>query len=148
MSDCGVSIYSPNYSGLTCDVTFFPSSGGTINLGLQVFPFTYLGEYPWGTYNCYVPLYNTVCTIVFPLPSPTPTQTQTPTPTVTIGLTPTSTETPTQTPTQTETSTPTQTETPTNTPTKTPTPTPEGFLLQENFFRIDQEDGFGILITT
>jgi carbohydrate-binding DOMON domain-containing protein len=53
----------------------------------------------------------------------------------------------TSTPTNTQTLTPTNTETPTSTPTVTPTPTPEGFLLQEDLFRIDQEDGFGILIT-
>jgi hypothetical protein len=34
-----------------------------------------------------------------------------------------------------------------NNPCPTPTPTPDGFLLQENLFRIDQEDGFGISIT-
>jgi len=66
-------------------------------------------------------------------PTPTVTPTVTPTPTVTTTNTPTETVTPTETPTQ--------------TPTVTPTPTPEGFLLQEDLFRIDQEDGFGILIT-
>jgi hypothetical protein len=87
-----------------------------------------------------------------PTPTPTETETPTPTPTETETPTPTPTETPTETPTntpsETHTQTPTNSETPTNTPTTTPTPTPEGFLLQENFFRIDQEDGFGILITT
>ena len=98
-----------------------------------------------------------------PTPTVTPTNTETQTPTPTPTVTSTNTETPTQTPTNTvtttpsntvtstptntQTLTPTNTETPTSTPTVTPTPTPEGFLLQEDLFRIDQEDGFGILIT-
>jgi hypothetical protein len=91
-----------------------------------------------------------------PTPTPTntetPTQTPTPTNTETPTQTPTETETPTPTPTPTNTETPTQTPTPTNTetPTQTPTITPtlpnEGFLLQENYFAILQENGGGILI--
>jgi hypothetical protein len=82
--------------------------------------------------------------------------TLTPTPTNTT----TNTETPTQTPTNTETATPTQTATPsptstvgltpTATETQTPTPTstlPDGnFLLQEDYFKILQENGSGIVI--
>jgi len=95
-------------------------------------------------------------------PTQTPTQSQTPTltptltPSVSPTITPTLTETPTSTPTETPTNTPTitqtstPTETPTNTPTETPTPTStlpdDGFLLQENFFMILQEDESGILI--
>lgn len=96
--------------------------------------------------------------------TPTATETQTPTPTETPTQTPTNTETPTQTPTNTPTSTETPTatvtETPTNTPTNTETPTPtvtqtpsqtptspdNNFLLQEDYFMILQEDGFGIYI--
>jgi hypothetical protein len=84
--------------------------------------------------------------------TPTATETQTPTPTETPTNTPTNTETPTQTVTPTNTETPTQTVTPTNTetPTNTPTPTstlPDGnFLLQEDYFKILQEDGSGIVI--
>ena len=106
MADCGVSIFSANLSGLTTEVTFLPLTGGTIDLGTQVFPFTYIADYYYGTYNCYVPTYAYTYSVVVVAPTPTPTQT----------------ETPTQTPTQTETSTPTQTETPTNTPTPTITP--------------------------
>jgi hypothetical protein len=94
--------------------------------------------------------------------TPTPTNTETPTntPTTTETQTPTPTETPTNTPSETPTNTPTQTVTPsptstfgltpTETPTNTPTPTstlPDGnFLLQEDYFTILQEDGFGIVI--
>ena len=75
-------------------------------------------------------------------PTETPTQTATPSTTATMGLTPTATET--------QTPTPTETPTPTNTGTPTPTPTlpDNNFLLQEDYFMILQEDGFGIYIET
>jgi hypothetical protein len=76
----------------------------------------------------------------------TPSNTETPTPTIT----PTNTETPTQTATPTNTETPTQTSTVTPTVTSTPSQTPTlpdgNFLLQEDYYMILQEDGFGILI--
>jgi hypothetical protein len=85
-----------------------------------------------------------------PTNTPTETPTSTPTPTATVGLTPTATETQTPTATQTPTNTPSETTTgtPTNTPTPTVTPTlpDEGFLLQENYFMILQENESGILI--
>jgi hypothetical protein len=97
-------------------------------------------------------------------PTNTPTDTETPTPTPSVSptltptntITPTTTETPTPTQTMTNTETPSQTPTNTTTPTitptstETPTPTPtlpdEGFLLQENFSLLQQEDLSGILI--
>jgi len=142
MSDCGVSIFSNNLSGLTANVTFYPCSGGTIDLGQQTFPFSYETDYWYGTYDCYVPYYAFNYVLDVPCPTPTPTQTSTqtstptttPTPSVTVGLTPTMTETPTQTPTKTPTPTPTvtigltptatQSQTPTPRPTETPTNTP------------------------
>lgn len=110
-----------------------------------------------------------LCSVVSPTPTKTPTQTktQTPTNTPTPTITPTNTTTPTYTPTNTTTSTntPTTTQTPTNTitpsqtltqtPTQTTTitstPTPTNipdtnYLLQENSFTLDQENGFKILI--
>ena len=119
MANCGVAIFSTNLSGLTTEVTFFPETGGTVNLGPQVFPFSYVADYYYGTYSCYVPTYAYTYTIVVAGPTPTPTATPTETPT----NTPTNTETPTPTPTNTETPTNTPTETPTNTPTNTGTPT-------------------------
>jgi len=107
----GVRILSDNLSGLTADVVFLPQSGGTVNLGTQVFPFNYISEYVYGTYNCYVPLYGYTYTLDILAPTPTPTPTNTPT----------NTNTPTSTTTQTPTNTSTQT--PTNTSTPTPTPT-------------------------
>ena len=122
MADCGVSIFSVSLSGLTTEVTFLPQTGGTVDLGEQVFPFSYVADYFYGTYNCYVPTYAYTYTVVVPAPTPTPTPTNTETPTPT----PTNTHTVTITPTNTTTSTPTptNTETPTNTPSETPTQTP------------------------
>ena len=110
----GVRILSDNLSGLTTNVTYLPISGGTIDLGVQTFPFNYISDYYFGTYNCYVPTYATMYSVVVPLPdvTPTPTTTQTPTPTITA--------TPTVTPT--ETLSETVAEMPTPTPTLTPTP--------------------------
>ena len=132
MSDCGISIFSNNLSGLTANVTFYPCSGGTIDLGQQTFPFSYETDYWYGTYDCYVPTYafNYVLDVPCPSPTPTPTQTQTSTPTPTLTPTVTQTSTTTVTPTSsvTATQTPTNTQTPTVTPsvspTKTTTPTP------------------------
>jgi hypothetical protein len=105
----GVRILSNNLSGLTTNVTYYPLTGGTINLGEKVFPFEYITDYYYGTYACYVPTYDYTynLTILAPTPTPTPTNTSTP-------VTPT----PTITPTITSTSV-----TPTVTPTNTPTPT-------------------------
>lgn len=126
----GVRILSINLSGLTTDVTYLPESGGTINLGNQVFPFNNISEYYWGTYNCYVPTYGYTYSVSVTGPTPTPTTSTTPTPTPTTSetptLTPTNTETPTitSTPTETPSPTPTNTETPNETPTPTTTETP------------------------
>jgi hypothetical protein len=118
MAVCGVTIFSENLSGLTANVTFYPCSGGTISLGDQVFPFNYVDDYYYGTFDCYVPLYdyNYVLSIPCPTVTPTPTVTETPTPTVTT--------TPTNTPTVTPTNTITPTQTPSISPTTTITPTP------------------------
>ena len=86
MADCGVLISSVSLSGLTTEVTFFPQTGGTaVDLGNQVFPFSYVADYYYGTYNCYVPLYAYTYTISIlgPTPTPTVTSTSTPTPTPT-----------------------------------------------------------------
>lgn len=100
MAYCSVTISSQNLSGLTVDVTFYPTSGGTIDLGPQVMPFTYVSDYYWGTYDCYSTTYDYTYTIEVP---EFPTQSETPTPT------------PTETPIP-ESPTPTQTPTPTTTP--------------------------------
>jgi hypothetical protein len=116
MADCGVYISSVSLSGLTTEVTFFPQTGGTsVDLGNQIFPFSYVADYYYGTYNCYVPTYAYSYTVVVPAPTPTPTPTPTETSTPTVTQTNTETSTETSTPTV----TPTNTETPTITPTTT-----------------------------
>ena len=54
----GVRIESNNLSGKTTDVTFLPTSGGTIDLGSQTIPFNVLTADPYGVYQIYVPDYN------------------------------------------------------------------------------------------
>ncbi len=113
-----VLIDSVNYFGQIADITFYPQTGGTVNIGNQTISYYYSADYIYGLYSLYFSAYNSTCTFEFLSPTPTPTGTETPTPT------PTSTEeVTTQTPTPTNTETPTQTETPTNTPTNSITPT-------------------------
>jgi hypothetical protein len=159
----GIRILSNNLSGLTTNVTFLPQSGGTINLGTQVFPFNYISEYFYGTYNCYVPTYGYTYSldVLGPTPTPTATSTQTPTntptntptktstPTNTSSITPTKTSTPTNTPTisLTPTNTPTNTKTPTQTPTPSSTESTSSYLLQDDLFYLLQDDLSRIIIT-
>lgn len=84
----GVRILSDNLSGLTTNVTYLPESGGTIDLGVQTFPFNYISDYYFGTYNCYVPTYATTYSVEVPEPDDTPTLTPTSTPTITPSTTP------------------------------------------------------------
>lgn len=91
MSDCGVTISSVQFCGMTANVVFMPETGGTITLGPQVFPFTYYSDYVYGTYECYVPTYRCVYSVLVAGPTPTPTvsptvtPTNTPTPSITPG---------------------------------------------------------------
>ena len=103
----GIRILSENLSGQTVNVTYLPSSGGTIDLGTQVIPFNYLNSYYFGEYEVYSPTYGYTYTLEVPGPSPSPTPSPTPTPSVTPSETPT--ESPTNTPTESPTSTPTPT---------------------------------------
>ena len=90
MSECAVVISSENFSGQTTNVVFVPDTGGTVNLGVKVFPFTYESNYLYGTFYCYIP--SCKYTYIVDLPGPTPT------PTVTATFTPTPPPTPTPTP--------------------------------------------------
>ena len=111
-------ILTTNYDGQYADITFYPCSGGSINIGGVILPYNYQTEYYYGTYDIYLPNYDKTCSLNVPCltPTVTPTPTQTPTP----SITPTNTVTPTITPTNTV----TPTITPTITPTVTPTPSP------------------------
>jgi hypothetical protein len=147
-----IEISSVNFNGEIVDVTFFPCSGGSINLGTQVVPFQYTNDNYEGVYDIYISAYTKTCqlNISCPSPSPTPTSTITSTPTITPTNTPsvTPTETPTQTPTNTPSVTPTQTPTETLTPTPTLTPTASpvinDWLLTENDDAITTEEGDNI----
>lgn len=92
-------ISTNNYSGYSANVTFNPSTGGTIDLGSVILPYKYFTEYYYGVYEIYIPETGVTCILDYPLPSPTPTVT--PTNTVTPTVTPTPTITPTITPTNT-----------------------------------------------
>lgn len=101
-------ISSINYNGQIADITFYPATGGTVNIGQHQLPYSYPSDYFYGTYDLYFSSYTKTCTVILSPPTPTPTETPTPTPT----------------PTTTPTETPIPTTTPTSTPTPTFTPTP------------------------
>lgn len=59
---------SNNYSGQTADITFFPQTGGTVNVGTQTIPYTYVrsnDEYYFGTYSLNFTSFNVVCSAIF-----------------------------------------------------------------------------------
>jgi len=64
----GIRITSTNLSGLTANVTFLPTTGGTIDLGSEVIPFDNISVYPYGTYELDVPLYDRMYEINVPAP--------------------------------------------------------------------------------
>jgi hypothetical protein len=64
----GIRITSNNLSGLTANVTFLPTTGGTINLGAEVIPFNNISDYPYGTYELDVNLYDRIYEINVPAP--------------------------------------------------------------------------------
>jgi hypothetical protein len=103
-------IVSTNYTGQSAVITYYPDTGGTINLGTQVLPYDYVAPYFYGTYSLFFPAFGSTCTLYVEAISPTPSLTPTVTPSVT--LTPTMSVTPTPTP------------TPTITMSLTPTPSP------------------------
>ena len=64
----GIRITSTNLSGKTADVTFSPSTGGTIDLGVQTIPFNNISDYPYGTYELTVVEYDKTYEITVPTP--------------------------------------------------------------------------------
>ena len=137
-----IEISSVNFNGEIVDVTFFPCSGGSINLGTQVVPFQYTNDNYEGVYDIYISAYTKTCQLNISCPSPSPTPTSTITPTNTPSVTPT--ETPTNTPSVTPTQTPTETPTPTPTLTPTASPVINDWLLTENDDAITTEEGDNI----
>lgn len=96
-----IQLQSTNYNGQLADITFYPCSGGTINLGYQTIPYIYTNDNYEGTYDLFFSAFNQTCQLVIVCPSPTPTITPTNTVTPTLTTTPTVTPTLTQTPTPT-----------------------------------------------
>jgi hypothetical protein len=64
----GIRLTSSNLSGKTADVTFLPSTGGTIDLGTQTIPFNNISDYPYGTYELNVTEYDRTYEITVPTP--------------------------------------------------------------------------------
>jgi len=64
----GIRITSTNLSGSTADVTFYPTTGGTVNLGSQTIPFNNITDYPYGTYDVTVGEYDRTYEIIVPAP--------------------------------------------------------------------------------
>lgn len=86
-----IQIQSTNYNGQLAQITFYPCSGGTIDLGYQTIPYTYTNDNYQGTYDLYFSAFSKNCPLVIPCITPTPTLTPTPTSTpttvnATLGL--------------------------------------------------------------
>ena len=64
----GIRITSQNLSGDTANVTFNPQTGGTVNLGTQTIPFNNITNYPYGTYELFVPEFNYTYDVIVPAP--------------------------------------------------------------------------------
>ena len=84
-----LTIISSNYSGITGSLTFYPATGGTINIGNVILPYDYVTLYYYGTFSITYPSLGKTCQLVIPVPNVSPTPTSTPTPTVTPTVTPT-----------------------------------------------------------
>jgi hypothetical protein len=78
-----IQIQSTNYNGQLARITFYPCSGGTIDLGYQTIPYIYTNDNYQGTYDLYFSAFSKNCPLVIPCITPTPTLTPTPTSTPT-----------------------------------------------------------------
>lgn len=69
-----VVISTNNYSGETAQITFYPETGGTINVGTHIIPYNYITNYFYGNYELYFSAYNYSCSFSInstqPLPPP------------------------------------------------------------------------------
>jgi surface protein len=62
-------IFTDNYSGYSGNITFYPYTGGTINIGLQVLPYDYDTNYYYGIYQIYFSGFNKTCTLDYSPPA-------------------------------------------------------------------------------
>lgn len=60
-----VRINSDNFSGQTVQVTYFPSTGGTLNLGTGTLPFDYTSNFFYGNYQVFFPTINKTCNVTY-----------------------------------------------------------------------------------
>jgi hypothetical protein len=67
-----VVIGTRNYSGETADITFYPETGGTINVGSHVVPYNYSTNYIFGTYELFFSSYNFTCEFTISTSNPIP----------------------------------------------------------------------------
>jgi|LakMenE18May11ns_1017448.scaffolds.fasta_scaffold9947140_3 hypothetical protein len=81
-------ISTDNYSGYSGNITYYPSTGGTIDLGSVMLPYIYYTEYYYGQYIIDITEFEKICVLNYPplniTPTVTPTNTQTPTVTPTV----------------------------------------------------------------
>ena len=49
----GILISSSNYSGQIGTITYYPDTGGTVNIGAQIMPYTFTTDYYYGSYEIY-----------------------------------------------------------------------------------------------
>lgn len=56
---------SINYSGYVANITFYPLTGGTISLGYQIIPYSYLSNFVYGSYDLYFSSASVTCTNTF-----------------------------------------------------------------------------------
>lgn len=59
-----IRISSNNFSGQTADITFYPDTGGTVNIGSVVIPYDYNSDYIYGTYDLYFSAYTKTCSLL------------------------------------------------------------------------------------
>lgn len=88
----GIQITSVNFNNHVADITFYPDTGGTVNLGYQLIPYTVELDYVYGVYDLYFSADTRTCSTYLGNPD-------------------------------------------------------TNYLLQENYFTLDQEDNSKILIT-
>lgn len=50
----GIQISSTNFYNHIVDITFFPDTGGTVNMGYQLIPYNVELDYVYGVYQFYV----------------------------------------------------------------------------------------------
>jgi hypothetical protein len=59
-------ILSVNYDGQSVDITFYPCSGGIINIGTVTLPYDYYSDDFRGLYSIYITNYDKTCEVDVP----------------------------------------------------------------------------------